>query len=137
MAETYLRIEKIGIAREYGFVRASFIEASWVYGNGKPVKNSKNAILGAYNHSTCGIDYAIFCGIRDEWDLKKKLEGKMVNYSYNVDEHGYTIIGLGKPKDFEKNGNLMCGKEYFWIPIPEEDDEINWDEAYITRLGGN
>ena len=112
-----------------------------VYANGRAVKNAQHLFLGAYRHSTVGVEYAQFCGIKAEADLYK-LEGKKVNISYDMTDNGcdiYTVIGLGRPQDFNKNGNnqpytTSTGHNYnmFWFAAPDTDGETDWDAKFVV-----
>lgn len=141
MSETYVKIVRIGISRYYGFVDASFVEIAWVYGNGKPVKDMPHEYLGAYRHSTEGIEYAKFCGITREDDLYK-LEGKLVNHTFGEEEMDGMIaeyIGLGKPENFERHKNYDKTQRYQYFDYYNNDDskEINWDEKFVIMNSNN
>ena len=141
MPEQYGKIVRVGISRYYGFVDASFVELEWVYANGRAVKGRNHLFLGAYRHSDVGVEYAKFCGIKAEADLYK-LEGKKVNISYDIADDGYdlySIIGIGRPKDFNKNGNnqpyiTSTGHNYnlFWTVAPDTDGETDWDAKFVV-----
>ena len=135
--EQYVKIVRVGISRYYGFVDASFVEIAWVYGNGKPV-NKPHEYLGAYRHSTDGVEYAKFCGIKSEANLYK-LEGKLVNFSFETqqgDEYFSELeyIGLGKPENFKKHMNEGSTQPfyYFYYANNQNENEINWDEKFVV-----
>jgi hypothetical protein len=141
MTEKYAKIVRVGISRYYGFVDASFVEIEWVYANGRAVKGAKHLFLGAYRHSRVGVEYAMFCGIKAEADLYK-LEGKKVNVSTDIsydEDQIYTVIGLGRPKDFSKDKNNQpyatsegYNNNLFWIAAPDTDEETDWDAKFVV-----
>lgn len=121
----YTKIVKIGLSYYYGFLDASYIELAYCYRDGTEIKGRKHIYVGAYRHSTVGIEYAKFCGLKHADELWK-IEGKKVAIDYELDENGYLIMKISRPEDYLH----PYGKPFFEVYVNEDDDE-NWDEQFV------